>query len=206
LPFHCTLEKHSRNQKAIDFIRSFKDSIDSRIPVHGLHGITARKPVSSVDLNCFVRAVIEDFGTGDFEDRAFNCVFLDRAEHQSRYSLVDRGFAIFNHSCCAIHGTLTCINACLHLCKLVLDRTKTADRRPELTSFTRIGCCKAQNTFGPANRSRAKLDPAKVQDVKCDDVTTTDLAKQPVLRDFAVSKQDWRRGRSALAHLVLLST
>ena len=71
------LEKHARDEKPIDFIRSFEDAIDSGIAIVAFDRILRAVSVSAVDLYSLVHDEVENLASEDFQNRTFDGVFLD---------------------------------------------------------------------------------------------------------------------------------
>src|SRR5699024_12371538 len=72
-------QQRSRNEETVNFVRSFKNTVNSRVTIHSLNFVFLHKSIPTVQLNSFIHYVIKQLTTCVFVHRTFDLIFCDCA-------------------------------------------------------------------------------------------------------------------------------
>src|SRR5262249_2772509 len=93
--------------------------------------------------------------------------------------------------CSSAEGmTLGCVSLSRHASQFLLNHAKLVQVFAHRFALGCIGCGQIKGSAGAANRSRAELQAANVENVKGDFVAFMDFTKQVLNRDFSIFKDN----------------
>src|SRR5206468_2050655 len=121
-------EEHAWNKKPVNFIRSFKYTVDAGVAIVTLDRIFRAISISAIDLHGFVNRVVEHFASKDFQNRTFDGVFFDGLQGLPRIVDVNAFEAAINQAGGSIDHAFRYPDAYGHFREFVLDGPEAGDR------------------------------------------------------------------------------
>ena len=135
--------------------------------------------VAAVNLHALIYDVIQHFGREDLDIRAFGRKFLHRFQHNLRRARIFPGKTlqfVLNQAHHAPTGALRRVNPDGHFRQFMLDHSEFGDRLSEGLAFLGVLQRHAQHFLSAADRERAQLQTAQIQNIESDDMPAPNLA------------------------------